>query len=62
MSNLDEIKFQKLSIAKFSEKDRLDFVKELKRRKISHRTTATAVLFDERYLKNVRDLIPASLR
>mgnify|MGYP007046950120 CR=1 FL=1 len=62
MSDLETIKFQKLSIAKFSEKDRKDLVLELKKRKISCRTTETAIIFDERYLKHVRDLIPASLR
>ena len=62
MSDLENIKFQKLSIEKFSEKDRTDLILELKRRKISYRTTATALIFDERYLKDVRDLIPASLR
>jgi len=60
--SLENIKFQKLSLAKFTEKDRLDFIKELKKRKIGCRTTPTAVLFDERHLKDVRDLIPASLR
>ena len=62
MSNLENIRFQKLSITKFSEQDRRDLVKELKKRKITYRLTATAVLFDERFLKQVRDLIPPSLR
>jgi hypothetical protein len=62
MSDLQNIRFQKLSTTKFSEQDRKDLVKELKRRNISHRLTASAVLFDERFLKQVRDLVPASLR
>lgn len=62
MSDLETIKFQKLSIIKFSLEDRNALLKELKRRNISCRTTATDVIFDERYLKFVKDLIPASLR
>jgi len=62
MSDLQNIRFQKLSTNKFSEQDRKDLVKELKKRGISYRLTANAVLFDERFLKQVRDLVPASLR
>ena len=62
MSNLETIRFQKISIAKFSQKDQQDLLKELKRRNISCRLTSTAILFDERYLKDVKDLVPASLR
>ena len=62
MSNLETIRFQKISIAKFSQKDQQDLLKELKRRNISCRLTGTAILFDERYLKDVKDLVPASLR
>ena len=62
MSNLENIRFQKLSTAKFSEKDKQDLVKELKKRNISYRLTSNAVLFDERFLKDVKDLVPASLR
>ncbi len=62
MSNLETIRFQKISTAKFDEKDKEDLLKELKRRKISCRLTSTAILFDERYLKDVKDLVPPSLR
>lgn len=62
MSNLETIRFQKISTIKFNEKDKEDLLKELKRRKISCRLTSTAILFDERYLKDVRDLVPPSLR
>lgn len=62
MSNLETIRFQKISTVKFNEKDKEDLLKELKRRKISCRLTSTAILFDERYLKDVRDLVPPSLR
>lgn len=62
MSDLQNIRFQKLSTTKFSEQDRKDLVKELKKRNISHRVTATAVLFDERFLRQVKDLVPSSLR
>lgn len=62
MANLDTIKFQKISVTKFSAEDRLALIKELKRRNISHRATATAVLFDERFLQQVKDLVPPSLR
>lgn len=62
MSDLENIRFQKLSIAKFSEKDKNDLIKELKKRNIKCRLTSTAVLFDERYLKDVKDLVPPSLR
>jgi hypothetical protein len=62
MSNLENIRFQKLSITKFSEKDKNDLIKELKKRNISCRLTTNSVLFDERFLKDVKDIIPASLR
>lgn len=62
MSNLETIKFQKLSIEKFSEKDKRDLSKELKKRKITYRLTTNSILFDERFLRGVKDLIPASLR
>lgn len=62
MSNLENIKFQKISTAKFSEQDKQDLVKELKKRNISCRVTPSAVLFDERFLKQVKDLVPLSLR
>ena len=62
MSDLQNIRFQKLSTTKFTEQDRKDLVKELKKRGISYRLTATAVLFDERFLRQVKDLVPASLR
>lgn len=61
-SNLENIKFQKLSTLKFSEVDKQDLVKELKKRSISYRLTDAAILFDERFLKDVKDLVPASLR
>ena len=62
MSDLQNIRFQKLSTTKFSEQDRKDLVKELKKRNISYRLTDSAVLFDERFLRQVKDLVPASLR
>ena len=62
MANLDTIAFQKISVSKFSIEDRNDLIKELKRRNISHRVTATSILFDERFLKQVKDLVPLSLR
>lgn len=62
MSNLETIRFQKLNTLNFSEQDKKDLLKELKKRNIQCRLTTSAVLFDERYLKDVRDLIPASLR
>jgi len=62
MSDLEQIRFQKLSIAKFSSEERIALLKELKKRNISCRTTTTDVIFDERYLREVKDLIPASLR
>jgi hypothetical protein len=62
MSNLETIRFQKISTVKFNEQDKQDLLKELKRRKISCRLTSSAILFDERYLKDVKDLVPASLR
>ena len=61
-SNLDKIKFQKIPIKNFSIEDRISFIKELKKRGISHRVTDSAVFFDERYLSQVRDLVPPSLR
>ncbi len=60
--SLDTIRFQKISLSKFSNSDRNDLVKELKKRNISHRLTADAVLFDERFLRQVKDLVPPSLR
>lgn len=62
MTDLQNIRFQKISTIKFTEQDKKDLVKELKKRNISHRLTAEAVLFDERFLKQVKDLVPASLR
>ncbi len=62
MSNLENIKFQKLSTLKFSEIDKQDLIKELKKRSIRYRLTDIAILFDERFLKDVKDLVPASLR
>jgi len=62
MSNLQNIRFQKISTTKFNEQDRKDLVKELKKRNIAHRLTPIAVLFDERFLRQVKDLVPASLR
>lgn len=62
MSNLENIRFQKLSTTKFSEIDKQDLIKELKKRSISYRLTDSAILFDERFLKDVKDLIPPSLR
>lgn len=62
MSNLENIRFQKISTTKFSEVDKQDLVKELKKRNISCRVTPTAILFDERFLKQVKDLVPLSLR
>ena len=62
MSDLQNIRFQKLSTTKFSEQDRTDLIKELKKRNISHRTTNNAIMFDERFLRQVKDLVPASLR
>lgn len=62
MSNLQNIRFQKISTTKFTEQDRKDLVKELKKRNIRHRLTPTDVLFDERFLRQVKDLVPASLR
>ncbi len=62
MSDLQNIKFQKLSTIKFSEKDKQDLISELKKRNITHRLTAEAILFDERFLRQVKDLVPASLR
>jgi len=62
MTNLDQIRFQKISISKFSQQERNDLVKELKKRNISHRLTTNAILFDERFLRQVKDLVPPSLR
>lgn len=62
MSGLENIRFQKLSIKNFSGKDKKDLVNELKKRNISHRLTDSAVLFDERFLRQVKDLIPSALR
>jgi len=62
MNNLENIRFQKINITKFSQKEKMDLVKELKKRKISHRLTETAILFDERYLQKVKDLIPPKFR
>lgn len=62
MSNLENIRFQKLSTIKFTEQDKKDLLKELKKRNITCRLTTNAILFDERYLKYVKDLIPSSLR
>jgi len=62
MANLDQIRFQKISILKFSPEDKKDLVKELKKRNISHRLTSSAILFDERFLSQVKDLVPPSLR
>jgi len=62
MANLDTIRFQKISLAKFTSEDKNALVKELKRRNITHRLTATAVLFDERFLRQVKDLVPPSSR
>ena len=60
--SLDTIRFQKISISKFSDSDRKDLIQELKKRNISHRLTAGAILFDERFLRQVKDLVPPSLR
>lgn len=62
MSNLENIRFQKLNTLTFSEQDKRDLLRELKKRNIQCRLTTTAILFDERYLKDVKDIIPASLR
>lgn len=62
MAELDTIKFHKLSLTGFTEQDRNDFTAELKRRKIRYRLTTPAVLFDDRYINQVRDLIPHKLR
>lgn len=62
MANLDTIRFQKISLAQFNADDKAALVKELKRRNITHRLTATAVLFDERFLRQVKDLVPPSSR
>jgi len=60
--SLENIRFQKISLNKFSDNEKADLVKELKKRNISHRLTSTSILFDERYLKQVKDLVPPSLR
>jgi len=60
--SLENIRFQKISLNKFSDNEKTDLVKELKKRNISHRLTASSILFDERYLKQVKDLVPPSLR
>lgn len=62
MSDLQNIRFQKLSTTKFNEQDKKDLISELKKRNISHRITTNAILFDERFLRQVKDLVPASLR
>lgn len=62
MSNLENIRFQKLVTTKFSERDKQDLLTELKKRKITVRVTQNSILFDERFLKDVRDLIPLSMR
>lgn len=62
MSNLDTIRFQKIYTNEFSSQDKNALVIELKKRKITYRLTQAAVLFDERYLKDVKDLVPSSLR
>jgi hypothetical protein len=62
MANLDTIRFQKISLVQFSAADKAALVKELKRRNITHRLTASAVLFDERFLRQVKDLVPPSSR
>ena len=62
MSNLEKIRFQKLSTKKFSEQDKKDLFREFKRRNIAYRMTEESVLFDERFLKDVKDIIPPSLR
>ncbi len=62
MANLESIRFQKISTVRFSAEDKLDLIAELKKRKITIRVTAQAILFDERFLKDVKDIVPASLR
>jgi|LakMenEpi03Aug12_release.lakeMendotaPanAssembly.Ray.scaffolds.fasta_scaffold355739_2 hypothetical protein len=62
MSDLETIRFQKLPTLKFTEQDKLDLLSEFKKRKITCRVTATHILFDERYLKLVKDIVPASIR
>lgn len=62
MSDLESIRFQKISTTKFSEIDKQDLIKELKKRNISCRVTPSAILFDERFLRQVKDLVPPSLR
>jgi len=62
MSNLETIRFQKLHTTKFTEQDKYDLLLELKKRNIKCRQTDSAILFDERYLKEVKDIVPASLR
>jgi len=57
---IDQFRFQRLNISKFTILERNDLIKELKKRNISHRVTSTAILFDERYLKQVKDLVPMS--
>jgi hypothetical protein len=62
MSNLESIKFQKLDTMKFTEQEKKDLLAEFKKRKITYRLTQSAIIFDERFLKDVRDLIPPSNR
>jgi len=62
MSNLESIKFQKLDTTKFTEQEKKDLLAEFKKRKITYRLTQSAIIFDERFLKDVRDLIPPSNR
>lgn len=62
MNNLENIKFQKLNTSKFTEQEKNELLAELKKRGVSCRLTTFSIMFDERYLKNVKDLIPASKR
>ena len=62
IKNIEKIRFQKVDIRKFTKKEREDFIKELRRRKISFRLTPNFVYFDERYLTKVKDLIPQKHR
>ena len=59
---IEKIVFQKIDITKFSDKDKMSLVNELKKRKISCRLTPKAIYFDERYLKFVKDIIPSKFR
>ena len=61
-NEMEQIVFQKLDIRKFEKDEFMELTSELKRRKIRFRLSENYIYFDERFLKEVKDIIPSRLR